>query len=423
MSSYLYSAMGLAGLAAIFSIVLNGKKLAVGFSQGFFSTIRHDQHLGLQATVGMDLRALLFGWMPGDCLRRANTGEGVITKFGVTFYFVSIVLVYVVLWYRNWFSEGAKLWYAIAMSMSFAAIYSLIWWMLSGRLVKKLTQRVLLYIDDLDRCDPIKMLEVIEGLMQFLESSEIRDRLQIVMLVDHAVLTSAILKKYSGLADMKPTHSVPNQRQIVIENIEKLFIGYLILPSLNEADLGEVVDRHIEELKKKGRIGEPTETDKKTEDAMAEIPSVKRGLESGIGRDGAIPSSKISTQLTSGSTEIPSVLTTPSEEFDKKQEQVYETVTTVTYSHAEAIVLSKKLRNLGQSGTTRPGPRSVRGIMFRYQLARDMLVRMREVDRNIWSMQDADDLIDAIMSADSSRPLPDTGDIADVAKLVSISIS
>ena len=55
--------------------------------------------------------------------------------------------------------------------------------------------KALLIVDDLDRCDPSQMVEIIESIKLLLEDEQIHDRVQVVMLLQEENIRSAILGK------------------------------------------------------------------------------------------------------------------------------------------------------------------------------------------------------------------------------------
>ena len=66
-------------------------------------------------------------------------------------------------------------------------------------------RRVMLVVDDLDRCEPTRMLEVIENLRLFIETQGVGERMQAAMLVDETALRMALISKYRASGSMQGT--------------------------------------------------------------------------------------------------------------------------------------------------------------------------------------------------------------------------
>jgi hypothetical protein len=100
------------------------------------------------------------------------------------------------------------------------------WWFLLTA-SKKIDQKskLLLVVDDLDRCEPDQMLAVIESLRMFLDDPAMSSRLQIMMLLDLRALELALEKRCR-------CHKVPQNRRkdYILEQREKWFVTELALP-------------------------------------------------------------------------------------------------------------------------------------------------------------------------------------------------
>ena len=101
--------------------------------------------------------------------------------------------------------------------------------LLSTWIKKRNTHRrkVLLYIEDVDRCEGDKMLKIIESLRTVLEQPAIRERLIIVVSIDHVFLWNAIEDKF------KESFSGDMLKEIIKDSFDKLFISSITLPELN----------------------------------------------------------------------------------------------------------------------------------------------------------------------------------------------
>lgn len=95
-------------------------------------------------------------------------------------------------------------------------------------------KRIVLFIDDIDRCDDKKMLSVVDSLRTILENKEICKRLIIVCAVDGERLKSAIATKYEGVEMLDTKDKTTAASQLAREQIDKLFISGIKLCKLSQ---------------------------------------------------------------------------------------------------------------------------------------------------------------------------------------------
>jgi KAP family P-loop domain len=126
-----------------------------------------------------------------------------------------------------------------------------------------LPDRVMLIVDDLDRCNPDEMLEIIEAIKLLLEEPFVQQRLQALMLVDEGVLEYAIAQRFERL--IRDRNDIPQEasihdplrlmrEQVITEHVEKLFACHLRVPRLEKEEIEEAVELHAgKELRKRAR--------------------------------------------------------------------------------------------------------------------------------------------------------------------------
>ena len=86
-------------------------------------------------------------------------------------------------------------------------------------------RRVVLYVDDIDRCDEEKMVCILDALRTILENPTIRKRLIVICSLDQNRVISALQCKYNKQIDL--------HRNVITEQLDKLFIFCLGLPKLD----------------------------------------------------------------------------------------------------------------------------------------------------------------------------------------------
>ncbi|MBI3235034.1 MAG: hypothetical protein HYZ42_13535, partial [Bacteroidetes bacterium] len=99
-------------------------------------------------------------------------------------------------------------------------------------------KKIILFVDDIDRCSEDRIIQNIDSLRVLLEDEEISRRVIIIAAVDERVLKNAILTKYSSLL-MNNQESDVNQ--LISEYLDKLFILAIKLGALNDDQKDEFI--------------------------------------------------------------------------------------------------------------------------------------------------------------------------------------
>jgi len=104
-------------------------------------------------------------------------------------------------------------------------------------------QKIILEVEDIDRCRQDKIIETIDGLRTMLEDDAVADRLIILTAIDENILKSAISTKYSSFFPSKrePADELALQ-ELVIEQLDKLFVSAIKLGVLTPYQRVEFVD-------------------------------------------------------------------------------------------------------------------------------------------------------------------------------------
>ncbi|WP_298240751.1 P-loop NTPase fold protein [uncultured Bradyrhizobium sp.] len=213
-------------------------------------------NLGMLALIGDDTRALLRAWTRDD-----QAWKGVLLP-ALAAIAVSAIWATGLLLDQSATFTGADVahWSVWLVWTLFACV------LLAGPpfVGTRRPDRVLLVVDDLDRCRPTEMLAVIENVRLLLDDDEINARLQVLMLVDEGVLNHAIALRYRTMiaersaSDEYKGHPDAKRlaaAEIVSEQVEKLFACHLRLSRLAEHDVIVLVQRlaglENEELRRK----------------------------------------------------------------------------------------------------------------------------------------------------------------------------
>ena len=95
-------------------------------------------------------------------------------------------------------------------------------------------KKVILYIDDIDRCSETKMTSIIDSLRTVLENEEIRKRLIIICSIDPEKIIKGIEYKYETIYNDKE-----ERRSIAIDQMDKIFLTGMALSPLGNEQLFE----------------------------------------------------------------------------------------------------------------------------------------------------------------------------------------
>jgi len=106
-------------------------------------------------------------------------------------------------------------------------------------------KKVILYVDDLDRCENNKMISVIESLRTVLENENIRKRMVIVCSVDADILTKALQLKYQPLVLSEGSKSNKERylEKMSKDQLDKLFTASMALPIMNDDNMHEFLEK------------------------------------------------------------------------------------------------------------------------------------------------------------------------------------
>lgn len=295
-----------AAIAALPKLWKSAREPAERFARRFGTLAGHSQALGLQAAIGTDLRALLRAWRPsfagggprtpGQVLRhvlspqpRGDTLEETFPRpwllallvMGLAPCAVAALLLAEAalipaggLLHRAAVAlmpDGAaepKAGDLVAIALVFLALGLVTLGVLFGLFLPRTgTDRILLVVDDLDRCVPDEAMVIVEAVKLLLDDRDVSDRMQVLMLIDDRVFDLAAARKFKDLIDerlsLRPgaaSADAATQRavraEIVREHRDKLFLAHLRLQPVPVQELEALMGSYCA--------------------ALAEVPPAKR---------------------------------------------------------------------------------------------------------------------------------------------------
>lgn len=369
-TQWVLASLGVAGTAFLTGALFQLRKAGLALKSSYWTLPRHQERLGLQFAVGDDLRALLCSWLPHQQQAQVALREFV-TRHALSLigYCAALLGLWYVLQDVAISLAGANQWSAwlvLAIGSTWiAAGLALLAYLLRVKTGDR--RKVVLVVDDLDRCHPDQMLEVIECLQLFLDDSEIQTRLRIVMLVEEEILQNAIQRKYDKLRAAEASDAL-SDRKLIRDNLEKLFLLWLRLPPLGPEEVSEILDKLTASLvAPEFAVG-----------AAEERGEVVSAQESSVVRRGVTLRwlsrmyqrvSRIWGARTSAST-----ANVAQQAGEKERTPVRVRKAETTLSNDERRFLAAAAENLAAGDLAHYwGPRSLRSFVFKYQLARMLL--------------------------------------------------
>ncbi len=107
-------------------------------------------------------------------------------------------------------------------------------------------QRILLFVDDIDRCSEERIIQIIDSLKVMLEDSSISQKIVVLAAIDERVLKRAIKHKYYDLLrrdfDKNMNDKENNLNTLAREYMDKLFISGVKLSALSTKEKEDVFD-------------------------------------------------------------------------------------------------------------------------------------------------------------------------------------
>lgn len=215
----------------------------------------------------------------------------------------------------------------------------------------KENRKIVLFVDDLDRCKEERTIEIIDSLRIILDDEEVKEKLIVICAIDDRILKRAIHKKYSDVGEV-------HAGMLVKEYIDKLFIFTLKLASLNNTEAREFFGNLT-----KNDIREPS----------------KKAMNQGR-RDA--PTISTRQQATSETERLPSSLEVASVDQDRTPRITLQTLKEIS---------EHELKRLMESLTfmVSPTPRRIKIVYYRYLFAKNILIAKHPTpnDNSFWLRQ------------------------------------
>ncbi|OSY87652.1 hypothetical protein WH52_09435 [Tenacibaculum holothuriorum] len=213
----------------------------------------------------------------------------------------------------------------------------------------KNNKRLLLFVDDLDRCKEERLIQVIDALRVMLEDQDIVKRVIIVTAIDEKILERAIELKYNEFLDKEGDN---RKGSLIKEYLDKLFIACIKLPPLYDKEKEVMIDAYADKI---GVEIEETKLKTQVTSGMIEYKDLKNIKTEVVESE----SKSLNGYLGVEKQEEKKIII---EESKKTEESTY------IIKSKELILLKGYAKKLEGDIT----PRQLRIFMYRYLLARDL---------------------------------------------------
>lgn len=231
-------------------------------------------------------------------------------------------------------------------------------WIKINKNTKEATEkRLLLFVDDIDRCSEEKIMQLIDALRVMLEHPDIIKRVIVLVAIDEEKLKMAIRSKYQQMTSEE--NSPINMKRLENEYLDKLFISGMKLQTLNAVQRDEYISSLVNETwQNKPFNNEPK---------IKEISGTTRG-KSDITRG----KEDIQTNLTP-----PSPSTVPGKPTGKPKTKEFHVFELAELSAKEEINLLQEELKLFKNELT---PRQIRVFYYRFLLAKNLYIKLIEAE-------------------------------------------
>jgi hypothetical protein len=206
-------------------------------------------------------------------------------------------------------------------------------------------KRLLLFIDDLDRCSHHSLIEIVDSLRVMLDDEEINRHVLVLMALDEDKLQRVVYTKYDNL--FKENVELET---IAIEYLDKLFISAIKLYPISDDERAEYIKKiatQINSEKFETSVEKGPENEEKTNNA-ADAFGEKEDSQSTVEKEKVVFERSV----------------------DKESQEEVETFQNLNES--EVNTLAEKIKKTDKELT----PRQIRIVVYRYLLARNLWLAM-----------------------------------------------
>jgi hypothetical protein len=239
---------------------------------------------------------------------------------------------------------------------------------------KRNKKRIILFVDDIDRCSEDKIIQLVDALRVMLENEEITKRIIVLVAIDEDKLKMAIQYKYRQLLPNNKNDDTDLEK-LETEYLDKLFISGIKLQPLSKKNINEFAEKLVIENWK----DETTNFIKSKEQSHKIKPD-----------DSSLDKSNEDTSTAESVTEISESASKPSTQ--KEEENKRSLVMAELNAKEEILLIQEALKEFKNELT----PRQVRIFYYRFQLAKNLYIKLVESEGEEVITPDLKDILTAI---------------------------
>ena len=222
------------------------------------------------------------------------------------------------------------------------------------------SKKIIIFVDDIDRCSELKIVQLIDSLRVMLEDDEVAKRVVVITAIDERILKLAIRSKYNSI--VKEGDAV-NINMLTKEYFDKLFIIGIKLGDLSSQERDEFF---LEFIKNDVKVVEDKDDIAIAFEEMS-LPAESDGLlKHGSSMQEAMPDISAKTKL----------------EFNVDLTVNKEAVSRIDKLYPDEIAMLRSCLKNYDNAT----PRQIRIFYYRFLMAKNLLIKQYSLLRrkNIW---------------------------------------
>ncbi len=224
-------------------------------------------------------------------------------------------------------------------------------------------KNIVLFIDDIDRCDEKKIIQIVDSIRVMLNEPEIQKRLIVIAAIDERILCQAIRKKYEGFVG-KDIEGLDIER-LTAEYLDKLFIAGIKLNDLTGTEKQNILEGYAKGI---------------TQEIIGKEDNVTTAKNMG-----ASNKSDIENQTEEEDQQGPNSNPDPPVSYE------------LAFEEKEMLV--KQI--LGLEKAT---PRSIRGFLIRYRLARNLAAILEPPSQILSRLEENKSIAEYIIDSMNFKP-------------------
>jgi|GEM_PF-6592397 len=203
----------------------------------------HREHLGMQAVIGDDLKALVASWAKTEQFKpwETRTLGGITLTIGAVWFCTFLKIDFVGIAPRGGEISSSLLVPSLAGWLVWCCISAIFY--ISTITNFDRIDRIFLVVDDLDRCPQEEIVDLIDGIKLMIDDKNIGNVVQALILADDTILDAAVKKRFEGL----PIEDA-RRAEAVREHMEKVFLSHAHIPKLSGKDVNELVGVYAHEF-------------------------------------------------------------------------------------------------------------------------------------------------------------------------------